>query len=244
MAAGRFVSYYRVSTVRQGQSGLGLEAQRRAVLDFLNGGDWQLVAEFTEVESGKDNDRPQLLKALAECRLRNATLVIAKLDRLSRNAAFLMSLQDASVEFVCADMPDANKMTVGIMAIIAQHEREQISARTKAALAARKARGLPLGNPANLTAEAQAKGSAAGAAVKTAKANARAVDLAPVIADIVARGNTSTPAIARELNARGFAAPRGGEWQPAQVFRVQKRLGEGASPPSSKARRTGPRPPG
>src|SRR3954451_13181762 len=133
VATGRFISYYRVSTARQGQSGLGLEAQKAAVRAYLDGGDWQLVGAFTEIESGKNNDRPQLAKALAECRLRNATLVIAKLDRLSRNAAFLLNLKDAGVDFVCADMPDANKLTIGIMALIAQNEREAISARTKAA---------------------------------------------------------------------------------------------------------------
>ena len=225
MAYGRFISYYRVSTDRQGASGLGLEAQERAVLDFLNGGPWELVGQFTEVESGKNNDRPQLAKAMAECRLRNATLVIAKLDRLSRNAAFLMNLQEAGVDFVCADMPDANKLTIGILALIAQNEREAISKRTKEALAARKARGLPLGNPANLTPEAAALGSAAGNAVRTAKANRRAADLAPVIADIRAAGKTSCAAIAGELNARGFPTPRGGRWAPAQAFLLLMRLG-------------------
>ena len=224
MANARFVSYYRVSTDRQGRSGLGLEAQCRAVLDYLNGGVWQLVGEFTEVESGKNNDRPQLAKAMAECRLRNATLVIAKLDRLSRNAAFLLNLQEAGVDFLCADMPDANKMTVGIMAVIAQHEREQISRRTKDALAARLARGLPLGNPANLTAEAQAKGSPAGNAAKSARAAARAADLVPVIADIRTAGGRSLGSIAAELNRRGFPTARGGAWSAVQVQRVMARV--------------------
>src|ERR671911_796243 len=143
MAQGKFVAYYRVSTERQGRSGLGLEAQRKAVEDYLNGGRWQLLAEFVEVESGKREDRPKLAEALALCRLHGATLVIAKLDRLSRDAHFLLGLQKAGVDFVAADMPDANKMTVGIMALVAQHEREMISERTKAALAAAKARGVP-----------------------------------------------------------------------------------------------------
>src|SRR5829696_4858139 len=150
MARGRFVSYLRVSTDRQGKSGLGLEAQRKAVEDFLNGGRWELIEEFIEVESGKRDDRPKLAEALARCRLHNATLVIAKLDRLSRDAHFLLGLQKADVKFVAADMPEANEMVVGIMAIVAQAERKMISQRTKAALAAAKARGKRLGNPANL----------------------------------------------------------------------------------------------
>jgi DNA invertase Pin-like site-specific DNA recombinase len=228
VAPRRFVSYYRVSTARQGHSGLGLEAQQAAVRTYLDGGAWQLIASFTEVESGKNNERPQLAKAMAECRLRNATLVIAKLDRLSRNAAFLLNLKEAGVDFVCADMPDANKLTIGIMALIAQNEREAISKRTKEALAARKARGLSLGNPANLTPAAAALGSAVGNAVKTAKANRRAADLAPVVADIRGTGKTSCAAVAEELNARGFPTPRGGCWAPAQAFLLMKRIGAAA----------------
>ena len=138
---GAFVSYLQVSTAKQGASGLGLEAQRKAVEDFLNGGQWKLISEHVEVESGADDERPKLAEALARCRLHNATLVIAKLDRLSRDAHFLLGLQKAGVRFVAADMPEANEMVVGIMAVIAQAERKMISARTKAALAAAKARG-------------------------------------------------------------------------------------------------------
>src|SRR3954453_14936005 len=150
MAKGQYVSYLRVSTDRQGKSGLGLEAQRKAVADFLNGGRWDLIDEFVEVESGKRDDRPKLAEALALCRLHNAVLVIAKLDRLSRDAAFLLGLQKAGVRFVAADMPEANEMVVGIMAVVAQAERKMISTRTKAALAAAKARGVRLGKPENL----------------------------------------------------------------------------------------------
>src|SRR4051795_2506222 len=125
MAKGRYVSYLRVSTDRQGRSGLGLEAQRKAVEDFLNGGRWDLIDEFVEVESGKRDDRPKLTEALSLCRLHNATLVIAKLDRLSRDAAFLLGL------FVAADMPEANELVVGIMAVVAQAERKMISQRTR-----------------------------------------------------------------------------------------------------------------
>ena len=147
MTIGKFIAYYRVSTARQGQSGLGLEAQRKAVDDYLNGGDWKLVEEFTEVESGKRNDRPKLDAALAACRKHRATLVVAKLDRLSRNAAFLLLLRDSKVDFKCADMPEADRFTVGILALVAEREAEMTSKRTRDALAAAKARGVKLGNP-------------------------------------------------------------------------------------------------
>src|SRR3954471_22044869 len=136
MAQGKFISYLRVSTAKQGASGLGIDAQRKAVTDYLNGGRWSLITEVVEVESGKRSDRPKLAEALRLCRLHNATLVIAKLDRLSRDAAFLMKLQNEGVRFVAADMPEANEMVVGIMAVVAQAERKMISARTKAALQA------------------------------------------------------------------------------------------------------------
>ena len=127
---GKYIAYYRVSTQRQGRSGLGLDAQRRAVADYLNGGGWELLHEFTEVESGKSNDRPQLAKALHLAKVTGATLVIAKFDRLSRNAAFLLTLRESGANFTAADMPDANELTVGLMAILAQHEREAISEHT------------------------------------------------------------------------------------------------------------------
>jgi DNA invertase Pin-like site-specific DNA recombinase len=144
---GKFVAYFRVSTDRQGKSGLGLDAQREAVMDYLNGGRWTLVAEFTEVESGKNADRPELEKALAACKKLKAKLVIAKLDRLSRNLAFIATLMESGVEFVAVDIPQANKLTIHILAAVAQHEREMISERTKAALQAAKKRGQRLGNP-------------------------------------------------------------------------------------------------
>ena len=140
MAQEFFVAYYRVSTARQGRSGLGLEAQKKAVTDFLNGGSWQLTSEFVEVESGKSDDRPELEQALAMCDLSGATLVVAKLDRLSRNLAFLAKLQESGAKFVAADMPEANELTIHIMAAVAQAERKAISLRTKEALAAAKAR--------------------------------------------------------------------------------------------------------
>jgi DNA invertase Pin-like site-specific DNA recombinase len=145
MAEGKWISYLRVSTDRQGASGLGLEAQRQSVADYLNGGRWKLIKEFVEVESGKKIDRPQLEAALAACRLHGAKLVIARLDRLSRDAHFLLGLDKAGVDFVAADMPNANRLTVGVMALVAEDVRKQISANTKAALQAAKARGVKLG---------------------------------------------------------------------------------------------------
>jgi DNA invertase Pin-like site-specific DNA recombinase len=222
MAEGRFVSYLRVSTDRQGRSGLGLEAQRKAVDDFLNGGRWKLIAEFVEVESGKRDDRPRLAEALALCRLHNAVLVIAKLDRLSRDAHFLLGLQKAGVRFVAADMPEANEMVVGIMAVVAQAERKMISTRTKAALAAAKARGKQLGNPENL--RNQEVGRVRGRARRTAIAGERRGDLAPIIADIQSTGASSLRQIAAGLNARGIPTARGSQqWSAVQVKRVLDR---------------------
>jgi DNA invertase Pin-like site-specific DNA recombinase len=224
MAQGKFVAYYRVSSQKQGQSGLGLEAQRQAVANFLNGGNWRLLAEYTEVESGRENIWPELAKAFDACRLHQATLVIAKLDRLSRNAAFLMNLRDAGIDFVCADMPDANRMSIGILALVAEHQREAISARTKDALAAAKARGTKLGNPQGWRREHQVKGHAAGMEARVERADQRAAMLRPVIDDIRASGITTLRGIAAELNAREIPAPRGGLWASKQVTDVLRRL--------------------
>ena len=218
MAKGRFVAYYRVSTDRQGRSGLGLEAQRQAVVDYLNGGRWQLVAEFVEIESGRREDRPELTKALAACRVHGATLVIAKLDRLARNVAFISNLMAAGVEFVAVDFPQANRLTVHILAAVAEHEREMISARTRAALAAAKARGTKLGNPANL--RNRASGTARSAHVRRERASKRTADLKPMVAIIRAAGATSLRAVAAELNRRGVPAAGGGTWHANSVRRL------------------------
>lgn len=216
---GRFVAYYRVSTERQGRSGLGLEAQQSAVHAWLNGGAWELVAEFVEVESGKRNDRAELAKALEACRLHKSTLVIAKLDRLARDAAFLLSLRDAGVEFVAVDMPNANRLTVGIMALVAEDEAERCSTRTKAALAAAKARGQSLGGYRGGPAPSdEARNASLVARREKAKANAQ-----PVLAEIgriQAEGTTSANGIARVLNERGITTPRGGKWQAIQVQKL------------------------
>lgn len=213
-----FVSYLRVSTERQGKSGLGLEAQRAAVNEFLQRERSTLIAEVVEVESGKRVDRPRLQEALALCRLHSAKLVIAKLDRLSRDAHFLLGLQKANVGFVAADMPEANEMVVGIMAVVAQAERQMISARTKAALAAAKARGTRLGNPENLS--DRAKGRANALARRVNSARRRAADLAPIIRELQSSGASSLRTIAKALNSRNIPAARGGSWSAVQVKRV------------------------
>jgi len=219
MAQGKFVSYLRVSTERQGRSGLGLEAQRKAVSEYLNGGDWTLLQEFVEVESGGKDDRPKLAEAMALCRLHGATLVIAKLDRLSRDAAFLLSLQKAGVRFVAADMPEANEMVVGLLAVIAQAERKMISQRTKAALQAAKERGQKLGGFRGSIITDEARRASREAA--KAKARARAADLIPVIEEIRQCGVTSLNGIAEALTAKGIPTARGSNvWSAVQVSRV------------------------
>ncbi|MBM3273589.1 MAG: recombinase family protein [Candidatus Sericytochromatia bacterium] len=221
MASGRFISYHRVSTQAQGRSGLGLEAQQAAVAQWLNGGSWDLVAEYVEVETGtrKGNKRPELAKALAHCRKVGATLVIAKLDRLARNVAFVSGLMEAGVEFVAVDMPHANKLTVHILAAVAEDEAERISARTKAALAAAKARGVKLGNPANLTAEARARGAVQGGQAAKAKAVEAYADLAGRVASLHAAGS-SLRAIAVTLNSDGITTRNGAAFTAATVARI------------------------
>jgi DNA invertase Pin-like site-specific DNA recombinase len=223
MAQGKFVVYLRVSTKRQGDSGLGLEAQQRAVTDYLNGGAWTVAGEFVEVESGKsDTNRPQLQRAIQACRVYGAKLLIAKFDRLSRDAHFLLGLEKAGIEFVATDNPHANRLTVGIMALVADEERRAISARTKAALAAAKARGVKLGGDrgATLSTEAKAKGVAA----VQARADSRAADLAPVVAALRAAGATSLRTLAAGLNRAGIAPPRGTTWSPMAVSRLLVRV--------------------
>ena len=225
MAEGKFVSYLRVSTAKQGASGLGLEAQRSAVASYLDGGRWSVIREVVEVESGKRADRPKLAEAMALCRLHGATLLVAKLDRLSRDAAFLMNLQAAGVRFVAADLPQANEMTVGIMAVVAQAERNAISTRTKEALAAARARGTKLGGPKwdHLVGGSGDKGRAASVVTRQAKASSRATDLLPIIAELRADGAKSLAQLAEALTERGIPTSRGADrWSPMQVSRVLK----------------------
>jgi DNA invertase Pin-like site-specific DNA recombinase len=219
MANGKYISYLRVSTARQGASGLGLEAQRAAVAGYLNGGDWKLVQEVVEVESGKKNDRVALAAALKLCRKLRATLVIAKLDRLARNVAFISNLMESGVEFVAVDMPQANRFVVHILAAVAEQEAEAISKRTKAALAAAKVRGTKLGGR-RMSAEQFAEIAASGRAAQSKKAMQGKAEIIPTILKIQAEGFTSLRAIAAELNTREVSTPRGGEWSAVQVQRV------------------------
>ena len=236
----KFVSYLRVSTDKQGKSGLGLEAQRTAVENYLNGGQWKLVKEYVEVETGKNDQRPQLKKALHHAKVAGATLVIAKLDRLSRNVAFIDNLQESKVRFVCADMPEANETMISFMAVMAKHERQAVSDRTKRALQAikaleadpakakarRKAGKMPLGNPNGARALRRAgKGNVDAVAEIKAKADRHAADVLPVVDDIQAAGINSLLGIAAELNERGILTARKGQWYPTTVRNLLTRAG-------------------
>jgi DNA invertase Pin-like site-specific DNA recombinase len=214
--------------LRAGQHGaaggerLGIAAQRQAIDGFVASRNASLIARFTEVESGRNPDRPQLKQALHLAKVTGATLVIAKLDRLSRNAAFLLTLRDSGVTFAAVDLPEANDLTVGIMALVAQQGREAISRRTKEALAVARSRGVRLGNP---NGAAALRGGAPLRAAIVRNADRHARDLAPVIADIRSSGATSLRAIAGELNARGMLTRRGGRWHVSTVTNLLDRLG-------------------
>lgn len=232
----RYVSYLRVSTDKQGLRGLGIEAQRETVSAFLKreGDAAILIAEFAEVESGKKNQRPQLSAALQAAKLSGATLIIAKLDRLSRNVHFLTGLQEAGVEFRACDLPEANELTLTIMAAFAQHERKMISQRTKTALAAAKARGTKLGNPNGaLPLRAAGRGNTASLASIKGSAADNAERVRPLLQALAAEGITSANAIAKALNARHVQTPRGGVWDAKAVIRLRSRLGaNGIAQPS------------
>jgi DNA invertase Pin-like site-specific DNA recombinase len=189
------------------------------VEQYLAAGDWQLVGEFVEVESGKVNRRPQLEAALAQCELTGATLIVAKLDRLSRNVAFLAALQESGTRFVAADMPEANELTIHIMAAVAQAERKAISQRTKEALAAAKARGVMLGGRRSNTDDLR-KGPAASAAKRSGLAQERAYKVGRQIDALRAQGHSSLRQLAAALTAKGITAPRGGSWSASQVRAV------------------------
>ncbi len=224
MAEGRFVSYLQVPKVKQSHSGLGLEPQRKAVAEYLNGGQWQLVAEIVELESDKESNWPELVEALRLCCLHNATLVIAQLMGLRRDAHFLLCLEKADVDFVATDMPSANRFTVRTMVMVANEEPRMISKRTREGLAAAKAKGKKLGgNRGNLSGSGT-KGHAASLTTRQAQARSRAFNLAPVIEELKASGAVSLRQIAAGLNARGIKAPRGGAWSAFQVKRVLERM--------------------
>jgi DNA invertase Pin-like site-specific DNA recombinase len=215
--SGKWIAYYRVSTDRQGDSGLGLDSQRKLVTDYLNGGRWTLSAEFTEVESGKRSDRPQLAAALAMAKRLRAKLIVAKLDRLARNVGFISTLMDSGVEFIAADMPHANKVTLQMLSVFAEYERDLISERTRQALAQAKARGTVLGGPKRLEA------LALGVATNQAKAERFAANVLPIIREIQASGVTTLRGVARALDARGVQSARGVPWSPEAVSNILKR---------------------
>lgn len=204
----KYVSYYRVSTSRQGDSGLGLEAQRQAVLTYLNGGEWEIIEEFVEIESGKRNDRPKLAEAIAACKKHKATLIIAKLDRLARNVHFISGLMESGVEFIAVDTPFANRLMLHLLAAFAEHEREMISQRTKSALAVAKAKGTRLGVNGKKLAEQH-----------KAEARQRDQQFYPLISNLMheCRSYTTT---AERMNEMGIATPCGGRWYGSSIRNV------------------------
>ncbi len=221
-----FVSYFRVSTDAQGRSGLGLEAQREAVERHVSGANGRIIASFEEIESGKNNARPKIAAAISTCRLKRATLVIAKLDRLARNVAFVSNLMESGVDFVACDNPYATRLTIHILAAVAEHEREQISERTKAALAAAKARGVRLGNPNLRPGNGSRSSAKAARAARTRRSNEHADDVSPYIDAARAAGCKTLGDLSRALTARGIPTPSGqiNIWGSEQVKRVLRRL--------------------
>lgn len=220
----KLVAYYRVSTQKQGASGLGLEAQRECVASYASASGATILAGYEEVESGKRSDRPELAKALAHAKRAKATLIIAKLDRLARNVHFLSGLLESGTDFVACDQPHANRLTVHILAAVAEDEAKRTSERTKAALAAYKARGGKLGTPANLSAEAKAKGQRMGAEAVKAKADAAYSDLVPMLREL-RDGGASLRQMAGILNGAGHTTRGGVPWNHNQVKRVLARVG-------------------
>lgn len=216
MPDGRYIAYYRVSTTRQGESGLGLEAQQKAVAAYLNGGNWQIIEEYTEIESGKRNNRPTLAAAIVACKKHKATLIIAKLDRLARNVHFISGLMEAGIEFVAVDNPNANKLMLHMLAAFAEHEREMISKRTKEALAAAKERGVKLGrHGAEVLSKRNREASLAYYA-----------EIAPKIRELQASGHHTTRALCDALNASAIPTMRGiGKWHIPQVHKVGNAIG-------------------
>lgn len=218
---GKFVAYFRVSTDRQGRSGLGLDAQRERVMNYLNGGSWSLIGEFTEVESGRINERPALADAVKLCKREKATLVVATLDRLTRDLAFGATLlNDTKVKFVCADFPEASREMLQMRMVFAEWEARRIGERTKAALAELKKKGKKLGSPKPEI------GSAAGVKRIQDKADAYAERVGPVVREIIRKTGAKTMRdIAQELAYRGVETPRGNtEWHASQVSNLLKRI--------------------
>jgi DNA invertase Pin-like site-specific DNA recombinase len=218
MLNGKYIAYYRVSTQKQGQSGLGLEAQKNSVSGYLNGGNWECLAEYVEIETGKGSNaidkRPQLRAALDSCKKQGATLIIAKLDRLARNVHFISGLMESKVKFVACDLPEANELTLHVMAAFAEHEAKRISQRTKDALAVVKMRGVKLGQvgSANLKSNIEER---------RARASIFAEKLRGLIDGFRLRG-LSQRAMVNELNMFCITAPQGGKWSLNQLQRLLK----------------------
>ena len=225
MSQGSIVTYLRVSTARQGKSGLGLEAQQKAVADYLSTGQWNLLEDFVEVESGKNSKRPKLLEAIELCKASGAKLLVAKLDRLARDAHFLLSLKKAGIDFVCADMPEANRLTIGIMAMVAEEERKAISKRTKEALAAAKARGVQLGayrDGVYVGGKGNADTARNASEARTVRFHANAVDKLPLLKRYDPDGSMSLRAIADIFNRYGVPTVSGrGSWSANSVRRLK-----------------------
>lgn len=221
----KFITYYRVSTIKQGQSGLGLEAQERAIQDYLSFNNGEVIGSFTEIESGKKNDREELMKALKMCRQYNATLLISKLDRLSRDVSFISSLMKSEVKFIATDNPNVNELTIHILSALAQHEREMTSKRTKEALARAKERGVKLGSPQNL--RNRDKGTRVSSEVRSAKADVFAKDTYEIIKPLLDSGY-SLNNIAKEFNKRGLLTARGktGSWTARSIKNIIERVSQ------------------
>lgn len=217
----QYVAYYRVSTAKQGRSGLGLEAQKSAVQAFLIGNGGKVVAEYVEVESGRRRDRQELQRAINHARVTKSKLVIAKLDRLARNVSFTAALMDSGVEFICCDLPQANRFTIHVMAALAEMEAEMISTRTKAALAEAKRRGIQLGNP-NLS---RVRGDPRIASQAWQEmASQRAESYLGLVLEARQLGMCTLQGIADHLHSRGALTQAGKQWHPATVGRLLKRL--------------------
>lgn len=219
----KFICYYRVSTEEQGDSGLGLEAQREQVREYLGSNGWEIIDEFTEVESGASTDRPELRQALRDCELKDATLIVARMDRLTRSASLFHELKDSDVEIVFADMPGASDLSMSVLASVSEYEREQISKRTKAALASS---DKQLGEKAeeNWTQEGLAKGREKSAEVRSKRADEYARKMKPYLHEAEAEGHTTLRAKAEWLEENNFTRPQGGEWSAMAVSRLESRI--------------------
>lgn len=221
----KFIVYYRVSTAKQGRSGLGLSAQKTICTNYINSiPNGCIIAEYTDIQSGKNNNRTELNKAIEDCKRYNATLVIAKLDRLSREVEFIFNLRNGGINFICCDMPDFNTLTLGIFATIAQHERELISERTKKALSEKKKQGFKLGTPDNLINNID---KAHSNSLSTRKDNALNNDnnkKAGALIVALRNGGKEWKAIVKELNDKGFKARRGGNIDVTQARRLYSKF--------------------